>query len=109
MSLNQKNIILMDINSHIHRAYHVSISQEDNKKQGAYFNNRPNYIIKRAISIIEKEIKKIGVEADYIACILDADGKKLFDTNYIQNIKLHAHLQTKNLTSCVIVFTKSFR
>jgi len=77
----KKNIIIMDINSHIHRAYHTAIApyNRDNEKEGAYFEGRPNYMVERAINVIEKEIEEIkekqNISADYIACVLDHQGK----------------------------------
>ena len=74
-----KSIVLMDINSHIHRAFNVATKiKSKHEEEGAYFNGKPNYIIEDSINLIENEIIKIEKEnkkkADYVGLILDTEG-----------------------------------
>jgi DNA polymerase-1 len=74
----KKNLLLMDINSHLSRAYHKALSKGLNELEGAYYEGKPRYIIPQAINLIENEIQKIsrmGRKPDYICLIMDASGK----------------------------------
>jgi len=71
----EKSILLMDINSHIHRAYHGALRQELEKRPVAYHNGKPVYAIKEALRLIENDIRYLGVSVDYIACVLDSEAK----------------------------------
>jgi DNA polymerase-1 len=72
---NEKNLFLLDINSHINRAFHKAKSNGDDEKDEAFFEGKPNYAIEKALNLIENEISRVGVRPDYIACILDHRGK----------------------------------
>lgn len=73
----KKNLLLMDINSHLSRAYHSVLRQELNKLEGAYYEGKPRYMIPQALNLIENEINKIskmGRKPDYICLVMDASG-----------------------------------
>lgn len=73
----KKNLLLMDINSHLSRAYHSALAKGLNELEGAYYEGKPRYMIPQAINLIENEIEKIsrmGRKPDYICLIMDASG-----------------------------------
>lgn len=74
----KKNLLLMDINSHLSRAYHSALTQELHKLEGAYYEGKPRYMIPQALNLIENEIQKIakmGRNPDYICLVMDASGE----------------------------------
>jgi DNA polymerase-1 len=76
MSQNDKpTLFLVDVNSHMYRAYHAALAKKENDKDSSYHNGKPNYIIRGVINLIEDEIRKTNIEPDYISLILDHDGK----------------------------------
>jgi DNA polymerase-1 len=76
MSKNdQPTLFLVDVNSHMYRAYHAALAKKENEKESSYFNGNPNYIIRGVINLIEDEIRKTKVVPDYISLVLDHDGK----------------------------------
>jgi DNA polymerase-1 len=71
----EKNLFLLDINSHINRAFHKAKKNGDDEKDSAFHEGKPNYAIEKALDLIENEISRVGVRPDYIGCILDHRGK----------------------------------
>ena len=55
----KKNLLLMDINSHLSRAYHSALRQGLNELEGAYYEGKPRFMIPQALNLIENEINKI--------------------------------------------------
>ena len=73
----KKNLLLMDINSHLSRAYHSALRQGLNELEGAYYEGKPRFMIPQALNLIENEINKIsrmGRKPDYICLVMDASG-----------------------------------
>ena len=73
----KKNLLLMDINSHLSRAYHSALNQGLNELEGAYYEGKPRFMIPQALNLIENEINKIsrmGRKPDYICLVMDASG-----------------------------------
>ena len=73
-----KNLFLIDVNSHLSRAYHSAKAQGLHEMEAAYFEGKPRYMIPQALTLIENEMKKLqrlGVSPDYICIVMDAEGE----------------------------------
>lgn len=70
-----KNLFIVDLNSHIHRAYHSAIAKKEHLKPNSFFNGRPNFIIRGVVNLIEKEMELTNIIPDYICVVLDHEGK----------------------------------
>lgn len=73
-----KNLLLVDVNSHLSRAYHSAKTQGLHEMDSAYYEGKPKFMIPQALNLIENEInkiKKLGVEPHYICIVMDAPGK----------------------------------
>jgi DNA polymerase-1 len=82
-----KNLLLIDINSHLSRAYHSCVSRELNILEGSYYGGNARFMINPAINLIQNEIKKLekrGIKADYICLVMDASGKNFRHDLYPQ-------------------------
>lgn len=78
--MNQtKNLVIADINSHLHRAFHRALSKKSHELPNAFVNGKPVYMINDGVNIIENEIenlcKHIKEEIHYVALILDSKSK----------------------------------
>lgn len=74
-----KNLVIGDINSHLHRAFHSAKARKLNELPNAFVNGKPVYIINDGVNIIENEIEKLSTKIkqpiDYVALILDSKAK----------------------------------
>jgi DNA polymerase-1 len=71
----KKNLIIFDINSHFHRAYRMCLANGHNEREGAFFNGKPNYMIKPVLEMIDGEIARLKKKFDYVVCVVDPKGK----------------------------------
>ena len=79
MTQPKKNLVIFDISSHFHRAFESVKSRGGREEYGAFFNNKPNYMIKKALEMVDSEFLKLkrqaNVNPDYIVIVLDHAGK----------------------------------
>ena len=54
----KKNLLLMDINSHLSRAYHSALTQELHKLEGAYYEGKPRYMIPQALNFVRAPLQE---------------------------------------------------
>lgn len=73
------NLVIADINSHLHRAYHRAIEQKLHEQPNAFVNGRPVYMINQGVNIIENELQKVSTylkePIDYVALVIDSKAK----------------------------------
>jgi DNA polymerase-1 len=74
----EKNLLIFDISSHFHRAYESVRYRIGKDEPNPSYNGNPNHMIemvKVATNMVQSEMRKLNVRADYVVCVLDASGE----------------------------------